>query len=141
MILTAEFKKPKARGSDSCGSGAYGASRGRRKHRGIDYNVSAGEYVATSIAGTVTRFGLPYSNPKKADYRYVEITDSKGYQHRYFYVEPLKSLSLGDCIDENQIIGKCQDIAKTCSGMSNHVHYEIKKGGKYVDPKEYISNA
>ena len=127
------------RGSDPMGQGHYGASRGHKKHKGIDYCASPGSGIMSNVFGTVTKLGYPYSQDLK--FRYVEITTDDGYKHRFFYVFP--AAKLGDVISKGDVIGFAQDIAtKWGNGMKNHIHYEIMlpgKGRNYVDPAEYWS--
>lgn len=124
------------RGCDDYGCGHYGASRGKRKHRGIDYAAYYGQVVCSPVAGRVTKIGYPYSND--LSYKYVEITDSKNLRHRFFYVFP--SVKPGQRIEKADSIGTVQDIAAryTKGNMTNHVHYEIKnEDNEYMNPRNY----
>ena len=58
--------RPKVR-MDSEGSGEYGAPRGKRKHKGIDFCVDKGVEVRSHIDGVVSKLGKPYyfANPNK----------------------------------------------------------------------------
>lgn len=129
---------------DSYGAGHYGASRGDRTHRGIDYYCTAGDKVLWSLPfeGTVTKFGYPYSDD--LSYRYVQVTtehpegdgEVKVFDHRFFYVEPNTELMYGMKITEGTVLGKSQGLGKRYHGIPNHVHYEIKCDGKYIDPQK-----
>jgi hypothetical protein len=74
--------------NDSAGQGTFGASRGggKRSHKGTDYEMKAGELVDSPVVGEVTKIGFPYGDD--LSYRYVQITDMDGINHRLFYVEP-----------------------------------------------------
>ena len=52
---------PPIRDTDSWGSGAYGAKRGGRTHRGVDVSAYAGSVVLSDINGKVKRIGHPYN--------------------------------------------------------------------------------
>ena len=138
MLLTIATK----RGSDAWGSGEYGASRGSRRHNGIDYHTVAGTKICSMTEGKVTKLGYPYGDD--LSYRYVEITDPGGYRHRYFYVEP--TVKMGETVQRTDVIGVAQDIKARYDdnperSMKNHVHYEIFKMNfgerEYSDPEKW----
>ena len=122
------------RESDEHGSGYYGAPRGKRTHRGVDYAAYPGSKVHAVTAGTVTKLGYPYEDD--LSFRYVQITDGDGDDVRYFYVEP--SVEEGDIIDADDIIGTVQDTGKRYPNITPHVHFEVKLGGSYLDPVDYL---
>ncbi len=125
---------PPIRGRDSKGSGYFGASRGRRKHMGVDFVHCPGEPTCAFSPGTVTKLGFPYAHD--LSFRYVQITDADGYECRYFYVDPC--VSLGDRIRAGQMIGVCQKLGDMYPGITEHVHLEIRRGGEYIDPIPYL---
>jgi murein DD-endopeptidase MepM/ murein hydrolase activator NlpD len=136
----------KLRGTDCFGSGAYGASRGSRKHNGIDITENDGFLIVANAsviayeAGEVTKLGYPYNpnDDKKGNYRYVEIT-SNGYRLRYFYIGLL--VEVGDDIERGQTIGWSQDLECVYPGITQHVHFEIKDpDGKFIDPVAYLKD-
>lgn len=119
----------KRRGSDGFGSGHFGASRGSRTHNGVDLLVNAGEAINSPVTGTVTKLGYPYGDD--LGYRYVEV-ESGGYEFRVFYVEP--SVRVGQEVTTETAIGSAQDLGRRYPGIPNHVHFEIKSDGDYLDP-------
>ena len=123
------------RGRDSWGEGHFGASRGDRTHMGIDYAAVPGSVLISPITGQVTKLGYPYADD--LSYRYVQVTDSLGRKHRWFYIEP--GVTVGETvIAEFSSLGTVQDIVKrypTPHGMTPHFHYEVKDGTGYVDPR------
>ena len=124
------------RGIDDFGSGAFGASRGSRTHRGIDWACYPDTIIESRTSGRVTKLGYPYANE---DFRYVEITDENLARHRYFYVNPM--VKQGDLIEQDEVIGYAQDIAGKYNTaekrMTNHIHYEILVNNEPVDPEEF----
>lgn len=125
------------RKNDSWGSGAFGASRGGRKHNGVDLVVATGSAIKATFSGTVTKIGYPYGDD--LSYRYVQITNS-GYDLRIFYVDPC--VSVGDEVTPETVIGKSQDLNRRYNGITPHVHFEIKRNGEYVDPTPlFLNNA
>ena len=119
---------------DAHGAGYFGAPRGSRKHNGIDYACYPGSEVYPTVAGTVTKLGYPYA--AHTEYRYVEVTDTHHREHRYFYIYP--SVRVGEYVTVEDVIGKTQDLTKIYPGITNHVHYEIKHGGQYLNPEEIV---
>ena len=126
-----------SRGSDAWGCGDFGASRGSRTHKGIDYACAPGTIIMAPYNGRVTKIGYPYSDD--LSYRYVEVTDTGGRKHRVFYVNPLVTIG-SDVVAGRSVIGEAQDICarypdKGNGPMTNHVHYEVKVGQReYIDP-------
>ena len=122
--------------SDALGSGLYGASRGERTHKGIDYVCEKGQEVYSPCDGVVTRWGWCYT-PKKGeeDWRYIQVTDKEGSRHRIFYVDPLAVVH--KVVKEGEIIAHCKDISERYDArMTPHVHYEvISDGGEYINPE------
>ncbi len=125
------------RQQDAWGSGAFGASRGTRIHKGIDYCCYPGTMIQSPVDGKVTKLGYPYSDDM--DFRYVEVTANQ-LRHRIFYVEP--SVSVGDEVKAGDIVGVSQDIAgryrdPAKSPMTGHVHFEILDANdKAIDPEQ-----
>lgn len=126
------------RGADQYGSGAWGAPRGGRKHRGIDLACCKDAQVYAPISGTVTKLGYPYGAEAKRHLRYVEVTDSEGHRHRVMYVLPV--VKLGDSVDKDVTeIGIAQGLTDVYPGIRDHVHYEIiDKQGRYIDPMGWL---
>jgi len=115
---------------DGHGCGHFGASRGARKHQGIDLTCKPSTLVYSPVAGTVTKLGYTYSDD--LSFRYVEISD-QGYRFRVFYINPL--VDPGQKVSKHTVIGEAQDLRGRYSGITPHIHFEIKTaGGDYIDP-------
>lgn len=132
------------RGADDYGSGEYGASRGGRKHNGIDFACVPGSICLALRAGTVTKHGWAYGDDPS--WRYIEIQDEEGYRCRYFYVQP--GADIDKRVDRGDPIGVVQDIRKRYPrteekprGMESHVHVEVMDRDRavYLNPEEYLS--
>ncbi len=122
------------RGSDEQGSGYFGAPRrGGRTHNGIDIAAPPGTEILSPIDGKVTKHGYPYKDD--LTFRYIQITSSQNFHHRFFYLDPL--LELGADAEEGFIIGRVQDLTSRYRGITSHFHYEIKtEWGEYLNPTE-----
>ena len=122
--------------NDEAGQGHFGADRGARTHRGVDFYLLPGAVLLSPVTGTITKVGYPYADD--LSYRYVEVTLMSTAKHRFFYVEP--EHDVGTVVQVGTRLGTAQDIVKRYPdiGMKNHVHYEIKTNeGTYVNPEEY----
>jgi murein DD-endopeptidase MepM/ murein hydrolase activator NlpD len=133
------MQKRKIRGSDSQGSGHYLASRGNRKHMGIDFITCPEDLISSYCSGIVTKIGYPYNpnkHPHKAHLRYVEVTDSNQLKVRVFYIQPL--VAVGDIIELDTVIGTSQDLTQIYEGITQHLHFEVKKGKHFENPMNYL---
>lgn len=119
--------------SDKFGEGHFGAPRGDHTHRGIDYCVPPESQILSPVAGEITKQGYPYGDD--LSFRYVQITDKVGKQHRIFYCEPI--LPIGRTVKEGTVIGFSQDLTERYPGITPHIHYEVMVEEKYLDPEEY----
>lgn len=127
----------KIRGSDSWGSGAFGASRdgGKRKHNGVDFLCSPETKILSPIKGKVTKLGYPYAD--NTHYRYVRIKSPDNYFFDLFYVEPW--VNLGDEIIVGQVIGLSQSLQERYKGIPDHIHFQIADGyGTFINPLGYF---
>lgn len=128
-IIPVELKKRK---SDRWGKGHFGAPRGDRIHTGQDYLCPEQSQVLSPVDGIITKLGYPYSDD--ISFRYVRILTDKKEYHDVFYVEPI--LPIDHIIKKGDIIGFSQDLTKRYPGIKNHVHYQIKVNGCYIDPEK-----
>lgn len=120
------------RSPDIQGAGHFGASRGSRKHNGIDLVLPIGSSVFSPINGAITKVGYPYRDPDKKHIRYVEITKDS-YKYRVFYICP--KVEVGDVVTTKDIIGISQELGNFYKGITEHIHLEIKDiTSKYIDP-------
>ena len=133
------------RGNDCHGSGAYLASRGNRKHNGIDICCESEDIVKALSSGTVTKIGFPYSQAPEADrdkkrLRYVQITDNYGIDVRYFYVSSV--VNVGEYVYKGDMIGTNQELSHIYPGITEHWHFDVllmTEGNKvFLNPEQYL---
>lgn len=117
--------------ADPWGKGHFGAPRNGRTHNGQDYCCPTGAHVLSPVTGVVTKVGFPYGDDLA--FRYVQVTDSEGYEHRVFYLEPL--VKHGEDVPEGSVLGLSQDLSRRYRGILQHVHYEIRYRGEFIDPE------
>ena len=119
---------------DAFGAGHYGASRGSRIHKGIDFAAWPNSMLLSPVAGKVTKLGYPYADDQH--FRYVEITDEANLRHRFFYVFP--SVAFGETIEINDHLGTVQDLRPRYPDITPHIHYEIKDEDNLpIDPDQF----
>lgn len=128
------------RGVDKWGSGDFLASRdgGQRKHKGVDFASPPGSMLQSPIDGDVTKIGFLYSDDPS--YKYVQVTDHQGREHRFAYVLP--NCNVGFNVREGDPLGMVQQISKRYPGIKDHVHWSVLKAGgtrgnadDYIDPR------
>lgn len=102
----------------------------KRMHWGLDFTASTGTNVYSSGNGKVVlieqkRWG--YGNSIVIDHGY-------GYKSRYAHLNAF-NVKLGDVVTRGQIIGY---VGSTGKSTAPHLHYEIEKNGKKVNPIHYF---
>jgi murein DD-endopeptidase MepM/ murein hydrolase activator NlpD len=101
-------------------------------HKGIDFAGKQGSDVVAVGSGVVTRAG------KRRGYgQLVEISHPNGYTTRYAHNAEIL-VSPGDIVKQGQVISKMGSSGRS---TGPHVHFEVLKGGKSVNPLAYIKRA
>ncbi len=123
------------RGEDAWGAGAFGAPRGERLHRGVDIEVRPGRPVFAPFPGRVVRRADPYGD----DDRFAGLLLAgdgawAGVEAKLFYLrgEPGRTVKAGEAI------GRAQDIGARYPGITPHIHLEICRDGRVVDPTPWL---
>ncbi len=103
-----------------------------RVHNGIDIEASPNTQVKAPFSGKV----ISTENNKLTGNTLV-IDHQNGYVSTMYNVENI-SVSNGESVKEGQILGVAGKSAPLEAALPTHLHFEIKKDGKYVNPNEYI---
>lgn len=102
-------------------------------HNGIDFLAEEGTTVVAINDGTVTAvtndFGMGYT---------VEITHDDGYVSYYSSLGENVSVSVGDVVECGQTIGCVANTATYENLEGSHLHFELKKDGEYVNPRQIL---
>ena len=98
-------------------------------HSGVDFAGKEGSDILAVAAGVVT-----YTGTKQGYGELVEVSHGDGYVTRYAHnkenlVEP------GDLVRKGQTIATMGNSGRSTGA---HVHYEVFKHGRSVDPSSYI---
>lgn len=114
--LTAEFGKP-----GSLWESGY--------HTGQDFAAPTGTPVVASAGGLVTFAGTSgkYGNR-------VEITHANGYITTYSHLDRI-SVNRFQPVSQGTQVGT---VGTTGNTTGAHLHFEMKIGGKFVDPMKYM---
>ncbi len=98
-------------------------------HAGVDFAGKDGSDIVAVASGVVTwatdRYG--YGN-------LVEINHGNGYKTRYAHCKEIK-VSVGDVVRKGDLIAL---MGSTGRSTGPHVHFEVYKNGRSVDPAAYI---
>jgi murein DD-endopeptidase MepM/ murein hydrolase activator NlpD len=98
-------------------------------HLGVDFAGKEGSDVIAVASGIVTR-----SEPYKGYGRLIEIDHGEGYVTRYGH-NKTNLIKVGDLVKKGQVIAK---MGSTGRSTGPHVHFEVYKNGRNVDPSSYI---
>ena len=107
-------------------------SGNRAWHNGVDFAGKNGADVISVAAGVVV-----YADTRNGYGKMVEINHGGGYSTRYGHHKDLKVKS-GDIVRKGEVIGLMGSSGRS---TGPHVHFEVFKNGRVVDPSSYIHRA
>ncbi len=110
--------------SDFAGDGNYGAARGNRRHRGIDYLCDEGQEVIAPFDMTIERFSYP-----NADKEMTGIAWRKGKSTgRMWYFTPYLGV-IGVKVYKGTVLGIAQSVSAYYGlpEMQDHIHFQVNK--------------
>jgi murein DD-endopeptidase MepM/ murein hydrolase activator NlpD len=102
----------------------------REMHKGIDFAGKLGGPVIAVAKGVVTFAGTRYGYGKV-----VDINHGNGYITRYAHNSNLL-VSVGDTVEKGFQIA---EIGSTGRSTGPHVHFEVLKNGRQVNPMKFIN--
>ena len=101
----------------------------RRMHPGFDIAAHRGEPVRVTADGIVFKTGLDVNYG-----RFVDVDHQNGYTTRYGHLSVI-SAKRGTKVERGSVIGQ---VGKTGRATSYHLHYEVRRNGRIVDPSSYF---
>lgn len=109
-------------------SSEYGPRWGKQ-HTGVDFAANYGTQIYSWKSGTVTFAGWSggYGN-------FIEVNHNDGTVSRYAHCSSL-AVSVGQQVTTGQVIGY---VGSTGNSTGNHLHFEIKVNGSFVNPLNYL---
>lgn len=96
-----------------------------RAHNGVDYHAAIGAPVVSVAPGVVTFAGWTNGGG-----RTVRVRHPNGYETEYLHLSALKTRQ-GARIGQGELVGL---VGKTGLATGPHLHYGLKKAGRYVNP-------
>ena len=98
-------------------------------HKGLDFAGKEGDPVIATAAGLVTWAG------ERSGYGYmIEIDHGNGLVSRYGH-NALLDVEMGDVVTKGQVIA---NMGSTGRSTGVHVHYEVLRNGKQIDPLPFV---
>ncbi|MFT7371998.1 MAG: murein DD-endopeptidase MepM/ murein hydrolase activator NlpD [Oleiphilaceae bacterium] len=104
----------------------------RAWHGGVDFAGKEDSDIIAVASGVVTWSGDRYGYGNL-----IEINHGGGYTTRYAHCKVLFA-KVGDIVAKGQVLAA---MGSTGRSTGPHVHYEVRKNGKGIDPKKYIYRA
>lgn len=99
-------------------------------HSGVDFAGREGSDVVAVASGVVT-----YADERYGYGLMAEINHGDGYVTRYGHHASL-AVTVGEIVKKGQVIGT---MGSTGRSTGPHVHFEVLKNGRHVDPKGYVA--
>lgn len=101
-------------------------------HPGVDISTPAGNKIVAPAAGTVVKVGWETGYG-----RYVEIAHGFGLNTAYGHLATARVVE-GQRVKRGEVIAL---VGSTGRSTGPHLHYEVRTGGKSVNPLDYVLNA
>lgn len=98
-------------------------------HKGVDFAGKEDAEIITTAAGVVT-----WASARHGYGNLIEIDHGKGLKTRYGHNKALL-VDVGDVVSKGQVIAR---MGSTGRSTGPHVHYEILRNNKQIDPIKYI---
>jgi len=98
-------------------------------HKGQDYAGKHGSDVIAAAGGVVT-----YAGQMRGYGNLVQINHGGGFETRYGHNSKI-TVSVGDIVSKADVIAK---MGTTGRSTGPHVHFEVLKSGKQVNPASYV---
>lgn len=105
---------------------------GRRMHKGVDFAAAHGTDLYATADGVVTHAGWTSGYG-----RLVKIQHDFGIETRYAHLSKIR-VKVGQRVSRGDHIG---DMGASGRATGVHLHYEVRVGGKAVNPMIYIKAA
>ena len=102
-----------------------------RGHKGLDIAAPYGTPIYAATSGTVTRAANKYDGYGNS----VMVANDDGNVTMYAHMSSI-AISYGDYVVKGQLLGY---VGSTGYATGNHLHFEVRSNGYYLDPLDYIS--
>ncbi|WP_281401106.1 M23 family metallopeptidase [sulfur-oxidizing endosymbiont of Gigantopelta aegis] len=102
----------------------------KRMHKGVDVAGKSGSYVLATADGIVTR-----AESQSGYGKLIEIDHGYKLSTRYGHNKTV-AVKVGDVVKQGQIIAT---MGSTGRSTGPHVHYEVLRNGRQVNPQKFIN--
>lgn len=99
-------------------------------HKGMDIGASAGADIIAAADGEVVISTYSYSAGN-----YIMLDHGGGVSTVYMHCSKLL-VGVGEKVKQGQVIA---EVGSTGYSTGNHLHFGIRSGGSYVNPRSYVS--
>lgn len=126
-----------AGGTPQWSAGSFGyqkpISKGGHVHQGVDIYASRGTAVIAPVAGSIMSI-----NNSPVSGNYVKVRGDDGYTYFYAHLDSVHSgLARGQRVGQGDYLGGVGNTGNA-SGTSTHLHFEVRKNGKSVNPNAFF---
>lgn len=98
-----------------------------KPHNGVDYGANRGTPIMAVCDGVVTAAGYNRFNGN-----WVRLKHLNGYETEYLHAESLvKGVKVGKKVEQGEVIAY---VGKTGMATGYHLHFGMKRNGRYIDP-------
>ncbi|MGB0907365.1 MAG: M23 family metallopeptidase [Maricaulaceae bacterium] len=118
-----------ARLSSSFGRRRHPISGYRKMHKGVDFAARRGTPILAAGTGVVER-----ANRFSTYGNYVRIRHTDGYKTAYAHMKGFaRGIRAGARVRQDQVIGY---VGSTGASTGPHLHYEVLKNNKHINPRQ-----
>lgn len=115
--------------SSTFGSKLHPIHKVKKMHKGIDFQANIGTPVIATADGVILLAGVHKKYGKR-----IQIKHDKGISTLYAHLSKIK-VKKGQKIKQGELIGA---VGSTGLSTAPHLHYEVRKNNKAVNPKQYL---
>lgn len=130
-VSTMDVSREYTFGKDVTLSGSY------RYHIGLDMAAKVGDKVVACLDGTVEDITIGDVTNGNT----VTISHEGGTVTIYRYIDVKEGLKKGDKVKRGEQIGTISEPCGKEKKQGAHLHFEVKKNGKNIDPAEFLEIA
>lgn len=112
------------------GNRMYPILKVQKMHKGIDFKAPMGTPIVATADGVI----LVAQSNKKGYGTHIIIKHDKQYKSLYAHLSKMKVV-IGQEIKKGEVIGYSGNSG---ASVAPHLHYEVRKDDKAVDPKSYL---
>lgn len=106
-----------------------------RLHQAMDFGAPAGTEVMAAVDGTITSI----VTSDMLDYAVIKISHANDLTTVYKFIDPAEGLKVGQKVSRGQVIGTVAVASGGENADGDHLHFEVYKANKNVDPDDYLN--